>query len=641
MSIYIASRKLKSDSKLNIKLLNNKIIQEVTKQDIFISQGTLRDDLMLRILIDRGVLPFIVSYSKTSTLSILLSHLSLHIPKKIAIITKETIEEVEKLQNNFTQFDTHSTAILEEGNALKKLASLFFYQQVQLFNFSQNALKSEKVLKIEKRRNIYIDKKKIFKGRIKIYLILEDEHQLRILKLEGESKEKDEEFIRNKVNNNFESIMQGEKISFKNRKFSFTSEEISSKYKKDFLLFGIEDIQSFKSYQIYDITSKKEFNYIALYEIEKMVQPLNEKGILALTSLKSILNNQIAETINLDTFLRSTLAFKKVIPSVHYKYQDHLIKTIISDMLSKIYNNIIEEKYKKSNLRYALVLLQNQSVELMNQNLQAHIFYDIQKGVNVQKLILQEQMDSIKKNDSQITTIEEEILVDPKESEIQDFINNQDVRNFIKLFLNTLLAMDSVKNIDREKTIQFIAFFAYLSFGVEFNKNNKNNKENFQIDHCYIMFVENQIKNNKNIFFEYLDEFVNEAIYPKSIEVYLEKYIYYTCTTHHSKEITLHIGKEGIIEKKENLRQQNSRFSKKIIIVGLFYQAITQEKDLDNIILTLFKKIKNKTISIPTHCQKKISFKFLALFFQGHGKKDCHSNLQAFFEEANYFLKES
>jgi len=639
LSIYIASRKLKIDASIEVIFLNNKTIQEVKTTDIFISQGTVRDDLMLKILIDNGVLPFVVTYTEASKLSVLLRNLSLFIHKRVEIITPQIIEQSKLLQKDISTFNTLSQTILEEQKALQTLALLSYYQQIELFNFSKQIQKSKDTSSQKKLRNIYIDKKKSFHGISKLYVILQDGSGLRVLRLEGEKQENEEEFVRNKINENFESLMRGEKISFKNRKFSFEYREITQQYKKDFLLFGIEDIENFQSYEVYNEASKKEFNLMALYEVDKEVKNLDEQGILALKSLKNLLNNE-DEILNLDTFLLSTQSFSKAITTIEHKYQEHFKKTIISDMLSKIYDNIFEANYKKSNLRYALVLLKNQTLETINPKIQAHIFYDIQKGVNVNALILEEHIGSVKKNDFNQERVTEEVEIDSKESEIENFLENSDTRRFIKLFLNTTLAMDSERDIEMEKTVRFVAFFLYLAFEKELKTTIKNSKEKFTIDHCFMMLVEYQIENNKNNFFEYLDYFINEEIYPKSIEAYLEQIITYECTNN-SKEVTVTINNQQVKERKVNLRQQNSRFSKKLMIVGLFYKSITQEERLEEIISTLFKKIRTQSISISKHCQNKISFKFLALFFQGRGKSNCHLNLKAFFDEAKYFLEES
>lgn len=639
MSIYIASRKLKIDASVEVIFLNNKTIQEVKTTDIFISQGTLRDDLMLKILIDKGVLPFVVTYTEASKLSVLLRNLSLFIYKRVEKITPLLIAQSIELQKNFNKFNTLSQTILEEEKALQTLALLSYYQQIELFNFSKQTQKSKDTSSQKKLRNIYIDKKKSFHGVSKLYAILQDESGLRVLRLEGEEKENEETFIKNNINENFESLMRGEEISFKNRKFSFEYREITQQHKEDFLLFGIEDIEKFQSYELYNEASKKEFNLMGLYEVDKEVKNLDEQGILALKSLKNLLNNK-DKILNLDTFLLSTQSFSKAISAIEHKYQEHFKKTIISDMLSKIYDNIFEANYKKSNLRYALVLLKTQTLETINPKIQAHIFYDIQKGVNVNALILEEHIGSVKKNDFNQERVAEEVEIDSKESEIENFLENSDTRRFIKLFLNTTLAMDSERDIEMEKTVRFVAFFLYLAFEKELKATIKNGEEKFQIDHCFMMLVEYQIRNNKNNFFEYLDYFINEEVYPKSIEAYLEQIIAHKCTNN-SKEIRVTIDNQQIKETKVNLRQQNSRFSKKLMIVGLFYKSITQEERLEEIISTLFKQIRTQSISISEHCQKKISFKFLALFFQGQGKSNCHLNLKAFFDEAKYFLEES
>lgn len=638
MSIYIASRKLKFDASIEVKFLNSNTIQEVKTTDIFISQGTVRDDLMLKILIDKGILPFVVTYTEASKISILLTNLSLFIHKKIEKITPQLIEESKALQKNISNFNTFSKAVGEKDKALQTLVSLSYYQQIQLFNFSKQTQKSKDTPSQKKLHNIYIDKKKSFHGVSKIYAILQDDSGLRVLKLKGEKQEDEEEFVRNRINGNFKGLMRGEKISFKNRKFSFEYKEITQKYKEDFLLFGIEDIENFQSYELYNEVSKKEFNFMGLYEVDKEVTNLNEQGILALNSLKNLLNNKQDELLNLDTFLLSTLSFSKAISAIQHKYQEHFKKTIISDMLSKIYDNIFEDNYKKSNLRYALILLTSQPLEKITPKIQAHIFYDIQKGVNLNALLLEEHIASVKKNDFNQEGVEEEIEIDPKESEVENFLENNDTRKFIKLFLNTILSMDSEREMEMEKTINFTALFLYLAFEKALKITKKNDEEKFQIDHCYMMLVAYQIENNKNNFFEYLDYFINEEIYPKSIEAHLRKLIPHECI-HNAKETILLIDNQKFTEKKGNLRQQNSRFSQKLMIIGLFYKSITQEEQLEEIISTLFKKIRTQSISVSEHCQNKISFKFLSYFFQGQGKKNCHLNLKHFFDQTKYFLE--
>jgi len=595
---------------------------------------------MLKILIDRGILPFVVSYTEASKLSTLLTNLSLFIHKKIENITPQLIEECRALQKNFSEFNAFSQTALEETQTLEILKSLSYYQQVQLFNFSKTALKSDEVSAQKTLRNIYLDKKKSLHGISKIYTILQNDNGLRVLKLEGKSQEKEEEFIKNKINENFGSLMKGEKISFQNRKFSFKYQEVTHKYKKDFLLFGINDIQDFQSYQLYNEQSKEEFNTMALYEIGKEVKHLNEQGVLALNSLKNFINKQNDKLLNLDTFLLSTQSFSKAISSIKHEYQENFKKSIISDVLLKVYDNIFENSYKKSNLRYALVLLKNQPLEQITPKIQAHIFYDIQKGVNINALILQEHIGSVKKNDFNRERVEEEIEIDPKESEIDNFVENNDTRRFIKLFLNTILSLDSEREIEMEKTVKFTALFLYLAFENELKITKKNGEEKFQIDHCYMLLVQYQIMYNKNNFFGYIDDFVNEENYPKSIENHLKKIIPYVCTSI-EKEITLHIENNKYTDTKENLRQQNSRFSTKLMFIGLFYKSITQEEKVEEIISTLFKKIRTQSISISEHCQNKISFKFLSFFFKGQGKKNCHLNLKAFFDLTKYFLEES
>ena len=200
--------------------------------------------------------------------------------------------------------------------------------------------------------------------------------------------------------------------------------------------------------------------------------------------------------------------------------------------------------------------------------------------------------------------------------------------------------MDAQQNFEREKTIQLIAFFTYIASTKELRTTLRNEQERIQIAYCFMLMVETQIKFNLNLFSLYLDEFVNLEHEAYDIAEFIGEQEPYSCREE-QYAIELKIWDKSFEKTKEALRQINHKFSKKLLKIGLFYRLISQEHHIDDIIATSLQKIKNREVPIATLCKNSITFDFLSLFFQGHGKKECEENLKAFFKHATTVLETS
>ena len=647
MTVYTSSRDLKIDPLSNVKRLNTSLIQEVKNDDIVLFTATLRDDLILRSLLERKILPFIVTFTETSTVSTLLGNLTLLINKEIKTITVDIIMIIKHIRESILLFEKHSRTSIKKEKKLKELQLLALYQQVLFCSFhGKEGFKSH----IEQpdclnhpRRDIYFDIKKNRQKRV-TYIILYSNQLFRIFKIEKNIDENAEKFLYNMFNMHFETLMKGEKIKLHNRKFSFDYTEITQRYKKDFLLFGIEDKNIFSTYSLYKENPSKPFKNMALYEINKELKHIDKHGELALHSLRSILNHskqlhkeQKILYKNLDIFLFSARNFKSIISTIDFNEQKSFKQTVISDMFDKIYANIAEKR-ELSQLRFALVLLFSKEFDTLGKKIHSHIFYDIHNGININTQLLKAHgIETTKDEPSKNIFYKESTEEDTQENFIDDFIKSSDERKFIQVFLNSILAMKSNSGIDLQKSIKFVAFFSYISSTNSLNVSHKDGFEKIQISYCYIIMVEFHSEFNRNMFFLYLDDFVNLEDKEIEIKLFLENKIVHKCDNNH-KEVNIIIWKTKFTKSKDNLRQINHKFSKKLLTIGLFYKLISQQENIDEIISISLKKIKNKEINIQTLCNKTITFNFLALFFQGHGKKNCTENLNAFLEQSQILL---
>jgi len=657
LSIYINSRVLKIESTLtDIELLDGSTIHNIKEDDILICTGTVRDDIILRTLVDKKIIPFIITFTKSPKVSIFLENLSLIIDRDIETITPNLIKEIIEIKNNISLFEEYSNpSLISINREIETLIVLSLYQQMQLFN-SANYFKS--ATPTLKRRDIYLDIKKNSKNST-AYIILHDDTKFRVFKIEkGLYKGEDEarrvqerKFLINSCDSYFEALIEGQQVSLKNRKFSFEYIDITKELGDSFLLFGIDDKSDFLTYSLYDIENPKRFKHMAIYDIKKMVKAIDDKAELALFSLKSLLNNSSNSDIqqkiwyrNLDIFLFSARKFKSVISSIKYEEQASFKRTVISDMFTKIYENIIEKR-ELSQLRFALVALLSSDFDKLNNKIHSHIFYDITNGININNQILKSIGVEINKKRQESKNIQtefyQELVLDENiENPIDEFIKKNDENRFIEIFLNSILSMNSTTSIDREKTLLFVALVSYITSTNDIKITIKNSIEKIQIKHDYLFMVSLQVTYNINIFFIYIDDFVNLKDKKIDIEAFLNKKILYRYLDYKKDEcIFIKIWKRVFSKKRTSLRKMNSQFSNRLLIVGLFYKFISKQKNIDDIISNSFQKIRHNTINIELCCKEMITIKFLSIFFKGNRKKECEVRLKHFFETNKFFLK--
>jgi len=625
MIIYISSRKLKIDSTMEIKLLNNFNIDLVTENDIVIGTGTVRDDLIIKNLVDRAVLPFIVSFSIASSFSPLLENLSLTIKRKITHITPELLDEIQTLRKSIESFEAHSTELLEEEQEIKELTNLALIQQIQLLKyFYKDGVKSED--KEKRRRSIYPALS--HRGAKAFYLTLHDNDTLRVFKIERELGKDEQEFVCNMFRKNFETLMRAEKIELKNRYFSFEYHEITQKLNQDFLLIGMDDEYNFSTYCLYDIKNPKTLEGMSVYEVGSEIREIDEKGKLALASLRNIILNRDVDYQHLDVFLFSARHFKSVITSIDHNKQESFKQTTISDMFEKIYENIKSEERKTSLLRFALVSLMNDRFDSLTLKSHSHIFYDIHNGININAQLLKEVTPKNDEKMAQKKTLARRECIDEEQQELFDaFLEKNQNQKFIEVFLKSLLNMESNTQLKGKKTLRFVAMTTYLS-----------SNEDAKTAYCLTAIIIFQTSpKNINNFFLALDNFIYLEE-PITIEEYLKKTLPYQCKEQ-SKKVEITVNLEKFIKTKDALRQFKHRFSLQLLKVGNFYKLISKESTLDEIICTSFKNIRDKKLDTTELCQHTTTSDFLAIFFKGHSKKNCQSNLEGFLEENQILLE--
>jgi hypothetical protein len=375
---------------------------------------------------------------------------------------------------------------------------------------------------------------------------------------------------------------------------------------------------------------------MALYQTNSDITHIDEKGKLALSSLRDIIQNSSENSTklyrNLDIFLFSARHLKSIIASIDYQEQESFKQTILSDMFEKIYDNMKKENRERSLLRFALVSLLSDKFDLFTPNIFSHIFYDIHNGININAQLLKEVVvDKI----AQKKTLDEPDMIDESQKELLNaFLEENQNKKFIQIFLYSLLNMASSRNIEREKSAKFISFTTYIATEENPKITYKDGIDKIQIEHCFMAMVLFLIESNINRFFFLIEEFFDteEEI---TIKEFIQEQYSYGCKES-SKEVKI----VEYMVTKTSLRKTNSRFLIELLRVGLFYQLISKESSINDIIVVSFKRIMDGEIDTKELCQNSITFKFLSLFFRGHGKKDCNINLQSFLEESQLLLNE-
>jgi len=628
MTIYHSSRKFRIDSNTQIELLSSSNIDAVQAEDILILTGTIRDDLIVKNLVDRKILPFIITFSTASSFSPLIQNLSLIVKRRISNIDNKLINQVQDIYNNIKNFESLSKEFLEEENNLNTLKSLALYQQMQFISsFYKGVYKSTDEVQT-KRKDLYFASG--HKGDKAFYVTLHNNDTLRVFKIAQELDKDEQDFIHNMFHRNFEVLMDGEKIELRNRKYSFNYEEITQRYNKDFLLMGIDEEHDFSSYGVYNIHTPKAVKNMKVYEVSNEIKMIDEKGKLALESLKNIIQAKENEYRNLDVFLFASKSFKSVISSLEYTEQENFKDIMISTMFEKIYENIKESDRKASLLRFALVSLLSDNFASFNLKTCSHIFYDIHNGININAQLIKSGSQKTDEINSQKKTLDDTTSIDESQEELLDaFLEKNQSQKFIQVFLKSILEMGSENTLNLKRTTQFFCMTSYLS-----------TTENLKITYCFSNIVYLQSKPNKvHTFFLKLEDFIylDSSI---TIDKYLKKEFEYACQEN-SQDIQMTMDRETFITKVNTLIKFRNKFMLELEIVGLFYKLISEQSTIDEIIVVSFSKMKNQELNIQKLCQNKITFAFLSLFFKGHGKKNCESNLKSFLDESRFLLEEN
>jgi len=617
LSIYISSPNLQIEQGLSVDILDISNINKIKSTDIVISTATLYDDLILRNLIDLHTLPFIVTFDTSNSVSELMKNLTLIIDRDIEIVTADIINEIKEIQTSILEFEKSLELIkLKETTELINL-----YQSIhQLYNYSYS-LKSTEPKEIKK-RDIFID----IKDNIS-YIILEDNRQRKIFEVQNSN----EKLIRNSFDKYFEELMSGESVELGSRRVSLYYKDISHRLDKDFMLFGIDDIDRFETYFRLNSSIERNYNHIALYDISKDVKDIDEIAITALKTLsklfytKEFKNNEIVYN-NLEVFLISTSSFREIVSGIPKVEQNPFKRNVINGMIEKIYENMRENR-SISNLRFALVCLK-EDLSNFNQNIKNHIFYDIQNGINVNREIQKSLYQDIK-----ISTNKKKELVDNYNSNddvIDEFIKKNDRNHFISSFLNTILSMPSSLSWNIDNVIELVSYMSYISSTDNIKVRKIKNIEKIQIAHCFMLLVELLSSLNRAYFILLLKNFL-EYTNEISIEEFLQKDIEYNCSTNKiDKTVTIEIYNNLLTVTNSTLRKRNSRFFHNILVIGNFFKAISKEDTIDDIISTSLYQISHNRVNIDKCCQNPITPKFLSLFLDGRNRKDCEMVLQKF-----------
>ena len=205
MQIFISSSNLTLDKNVNAVFLDSDTLHDINNNDVLIGSGTFRDELMIKSLLDRGLFPLIVTLDIDGQIASMFKNLSYLLSVTDYLVDKKLIDEIKSVKKLMVSIEeVATTREVEEEDLLELLIAnqTLIYSQIVSTGRKGSSV-TEEILK-----RIHILKKE---GRTKdtLYVLLEEDNEIKILRTEIEPKSKIKKIlIKNELGRIFETLMQ-------------------------------------------------------------------------------------------------------------------------------------------------------------------------------------------------------------------------------------------------------------------------------------------------------------------------------------------------------------------------------------------------------------------------------------------------
>ena len=692
MKIFVSSANITFDQNQDITFLEPNNIDQVTKRDIVIGSSTFMDELLLKSLMERGMLPFVVTINKKTSHTPIFKYMTLCLKVESYDITDELLETIMHIKADITQLEEYIDEDEKEivnKNLLEEL--LLNYNTFMSHTFDSGVKGGASQDEYEKQIYIHYKENKNTSTKI-IYVFLYDNGKFRVF-----SKTVDIDFSLNKraMKNSFMKEFsrllgkesQQEHDGFKDITLGYGSkflllEKINERY---LLIDTVPTVDFFlKLYRQID------FERLVIYPIMSRNTHINEEKIKMLSSISKYLNQKNHMMLNIKPLLQGKNLF--------YSYDKYAYENIVAEVFEKFLDKIDKSTEEKvpSSFDLSINLLKEgfENIE-QDKSVLTNIFYNISDGINVQRVIKKQftqYMSNFTKYKKSLKKAEVFIENEGEYQHIIDFIEessldiNQRV-NEIDYVYNVLKCLDDrnelkkgvtnlyqqllkldlpstdeysdeygfdyegfiKKKYDNFEYKRFIRAMIGAMFRMEGNLSSKkvsklivfmfyhlSKEEDIHLD-CFLSFSYIYADNFSTQFLiEYLYEFFKSK--RDNIEEYLRENLdNYKCKiVKNDVEIITKIeNNEPIIIKYKTLEKRRNKAIKSLQVIGSFYKSIFDENSISEIIITITDKIIKDDLDSKIYCQLETTLNYLALFISC--KDCCEKNLDNFF---NNFQKE-
>ena len=676
MKIFYSSKKLSCDKDLDALFLDIDNIDTVTPNDIVIGVGSFRDELIVKSIINRGVLPFFVTLNIGLDVASTFKSLSFLLNVNDYFVTNETIRKIEEIKSIVSKLNKYNREVEGQNERDEHLKELLINNQRLINSFILK--KGQKGVPVEGEKSfekLYLYERNGVKRKT-IYVILQKDEYLKIFSQEVDKQEKvNEILIKNKFRIKFKSLMNSNQLEFSFKDNTFIN--ITSKYKREFLVVDATN-KRLLDIELLDmglkIYSDMAFEEIAIYKLFSRKREIDDTAKELLFSIHNYLQDKNNSINDILPFLRGHNLYEA---RDDRDKRANITADVFIKFIEKIKNH--KEKSKISNFDFAIIALGG-DFESFNGDILTNIFYHIVDGIGINAIIKKEfsrfihnfsaYQDIVEEAEDELEFDEcydglEEIVdgypldkrvMDSKHIEslisclgdnnelakslrrLYDQLTFQEVREYdienvttddtnnsdmvtregyeriVTIILNSFLNMKDFEGI---KTKSLALFMSYLAYRLSLEENEKST-------HCCFFAFFNLYANREPEYLllgleQYFENRVN------SVVLFFEEKKSYSCRGD-KVEVTITTIKHGEkIVKCEKFRMQKTRkFKLEFTKVSNFFKLVASTDKMDLAIEDFIDRVVSNQLDTTEYCNHKITIEFLKIFFSVGNKCDVY-----------------
>ena len=681
MKIFYSSKELLFDKSLNPIFLDIDNISHVGCNDIVIGIGNLRDKLMLKSIINRGIFPFFVTLDNGLEINPYFRYLSFVFKVKKYSVTVEIVDKISETKNIVDMLSLYNQELEREKEQNDNLKELLINNKHLINHFILKKGQKGRAVFIDREFNrLYIYERKGLKSKI-IYVILQKNSYLKVFSQEVDKNiEVNNTIIKNKFKIKFKSLMESDPIEFNFAKNSFLN--ITFKYKREFLVIDTTN-NRLLDIELLDGRLKLygdiDFEDIAIYKLFSRNHEIDDRAKKLLLSIHNYLQDKRNNINDITPFLIG-----------HNLYEAKRDRDKRANIMADIFIKFIEkvDRYKKknrvTNFDFAIIALKAEFDGFDGDTL-SNIFYHIVDGIGINTIIKKEFSQFIHNFSTYqdvVAEAEDELEFDECYDDIEEIVNGYPLDNrvmdikhierlkrclgeshelsqslqklyeqlnfkngvasdtsdittedtlnieiekesyelMVSILLNTFLNM---RGFDGIKIKSLALFMSYLAYRLSLEEGDKST------NCCFFAFFNLYSDREPEYLLLGLEQYFKNRT--KSVVPFFKEKESYRCNGDKEKITLVTLRYNDKLVKCEKFRKQKSRkFTLEFTKVSNLLKFISSENRLDLAVENFIDRVALNQLNITDYCNHEITINFLKIFFRL--EKKCDVYLANFFD---------